>query len=555
MPAAVPGALPPTSAAIFGARGSFVNAAGHRAALQPLPLPAGRFFRYDGLVKLIRENMLILRLSGAALAILAACLLLYRLGDFPLEDWDEASYAAVIRELLRTGDQVTMHYNHLPYYNKPPLYFWIGQLPMRALGFSEFSSRLPGVIFGGLALAATVRLGSTLGGSWVGLVAGLLMLCNAMFLENGSRHASPDSLLLLCTVAAIWAQWESRRHPRLRPVVAALAAAAFMTKGAAALSLWATLALLHVILNDHRRWTRADYLRAAAIVAVIVTPWYVAQTVLNGSAFWRKHLYWSVWQRAVQAGSIATTHIHGPLYYVGFFAEQFTPAWPVAVPAAVWLSQARPWRSGVLQGWWRRRRAETLTLTVATLVPLALFSAAQNKAWWYALPALPPLCIIAAWPLCAAARDLGSRPWWARLLTVAAAAALVVSLARNAGAALAEQIRSGTRSYGPLSQVAQAVERHAAALGLREPVLVFSRESPTVCVYAPFPVTIDPEYIRHLRKGKLTGRGGEGVLLIADLQGIEALQAAVPVRVLEERFGTVLAWVGAPPGGTGAGNP
>jgi 4-amino-4-deoxy-L-arabinose transferase-like glycosyltransferase len=518
-------------------------------------LLAAGFFRYDGPVRLFRENTLVLRLSGVALTVLAACLLLYRLGDFPLEDWDEASYAAVIRELLRTGDQVTMHYNQLPYYNKPPLYFWLGQFPMRALGFSEFSSRLPGAIFGGLALAATVRLGSTLCGSWVGLVAGLLMLCNAMFLENASRHASPDSLLLFCTVAAIWAQWESRRHPRLRPAVAALAAAAFMTKGAAALSLWATLALLHVILKDHRRWIRADYLRAAVIMAAIVTPWYVAQTVLNGEAFWRKHLYWSVWQRAVQAGSIATTHIHGPLYYVRFFAEQFKPAWPLALPIAAWLALARPWRSGALQDWWRRRRAETLTLAVAALVPLALFSAAQNKAWWYALPALPPLCISAAWPLCAAARDLGSRPWWARLLTAAAAAALAVSLARNAGAALAAQIRSGTRSYGALSQVARAVEGHAAALGLREPVLVFSKESPTLCVYAPFHVTIDPEYIRHLRKGKITGRRGEGVLLVTDPAGIEALKDAVPVRVLEEKGGAVLAWVGAPPGGAGAGSP
>jgi len=250
-------------------------------------LPAARLFRYDARVRPLSDNPRTAWILGALFAVLAAGVLLYRLGDFPLEDWDEASYAAVIRELLRTGDQVTMHYNQLPYYNKPPLYFWIGQVPMRVLGFSEFSARLPGVMFGGMALAATVGLGAALGGFGVGGAAGLLMLCNAMFLENGSRHASPDSLLLFCTVAAIWAQWESRRRPEMRLVVAALAAAAFMTKGAAAFSLWATLALLHVLLQDHKRWTRADYVRTVVVMVVIIAPWYAAQTIKNGVAFWR----------------------------------------------------------------------------------------------------------------------------------------------------------------------------------------------------------------------------------------------------------------------------
>jgi len=534
-----------------GWRGASVNHGGWRT----LPLPAVRFFRYDARMIPFRGHPRIAWALGALLAVLAAAVLLYRLGDFPLEDWDEASYAAVIRELLRTGDQVTMHYNQLPYYNKPPLYFWIGQVPMRVLGFGEFSSRLPGVVFGGMALAATVGLGTALAGCWAGLAAGLLMLCNAMFLENGSRHASPDSLLLFCTVAAIWAQWESRRRPGMRLAVAALAAAAFMTKGVAAFSLWATLALLHLLLQDHRRWTRADYVKAAVVMAVVVAPWYAAQTVLNGAAFWRKHVYWSVWQRTTQAGSIAATHVQGPLYYVRFLAAQFAHLWPLIVPAAFLADQAWPWRSGALQDWWHRRRAETLTLTVAALVPVSLFSVAQNKAWWYVLPAVPPLCIIAAWLLCAGLRCSRALPLGTRLLPAIAVGALGVSLARNAGSTITAQIRSGKAGYGALAHVARSVEGHVASLGLREPVLVFSRESPTLSVYAPFHVTIDPDYIQHLRAGTLAGRGGEGVLVVADTRDIAALQDSVPVRVLEAKSGTVLAWVGPPPGDPGAGGP
>ena len=75
----------------------------------------------------------------AAFWLVAAVVLLYRLGDFPLKDFDEAGYAEVAREMLRTGDYLTLHFNHAEFFEKPPLYFWASQLVIRALGFSEFS--------------------------------------------------------------------------------------------------------------------------------------------------------------------------------------------------------------------------------------------------------------------------------------------------------------------------------------------------------------------------------------------------------------------------------
>jgi hypothetical protein len=192
---------------------------------------------------------------------------------------------------------------------------------------------------------------------------------------------------------------------------------------------------------------------------------------------------------------------------------------------------------------------------VAALVPVALFSVAQNKVWWYVLPAVPPLSIMAAWLLCAGVRRSRSLPLGMRLLPVIAVGALGVSLARNARSTITAQIRSGKAGYGALAQVARSVEGHVAALGLREPVLVFSRESPTLSLYAPYHVTIDPEWIGHLRAGTLAGRGGEGVLVVADTHDIAALQDFVPVRVLEAKSGTVLAWVGPPPGDPGAAGP
>jgi 4-amino-4-deoxy-L-arabinose transferase-like glycosyltransferase len=93
------------------------------------------------------------------------------------------------------------------FFEKPPLYFWASGLVIGALGFSEFTSRLPGVIFGALTLWVTTRWGRDLGGIVCGVVSGSLLLSTAMFLENGSRHATHDSLLLFLTMAVLWIQF------------------------------------------------------------------------------------------------------------------------------------------------------------------------------------------------------------------------------------------------------------------------------------------------------------------------------------------------------------
>jgi 4-amino-4-deoxy-L-arabinose transferase-like glycosyltransferase len=43
----------------------------------------------------------------------------------PLSDPDEGRYAVVALDMLRTGNWVTPHLNGLPFFHKPPLYYWL----------------------------------------------------------------------------------------------------------------------------------------------------------------------------------------------------------------------------------------------------------------------------------------------------------------------------------------------------------------------------------------------------------------------------------------------
>src|SRR5690349_17452532 len=80
-------------------------------------------------------------------ALVAALVFFYHLGSAPLNDWDEGWHAEVSREILTTGDWLTLHYRGDVYFNKPPLTFWVRALSFKAFGVNEWSARLPGSCF------------------------------------------------------------------------------------------------------------------------------------------------------------------------------------------------------------------------------------------------------------------------------------------------------------------------------------------------------------------------------------------------------------------------
>lgn len=484
------------------------------------------------------------RRSGTVLAaafwVLAAVILLYRLGDFPLKDWDEAIYAEVSREILRTGDIFTLYYNHDPFFDKPPLYFWVGHLAMRLLGFSEFSARLPGVLFGVLTLWATIRFGREVGGVGCGLASGTLLLSTAMFLENASRHASPDSLLLFLTVAALWAQWRGRRVPALRYVAVTLVGFAFLTKSAAAVPLLVILLLIHWLLADYRTWTLGAHVRAVLLLGAIVVPWYAVQTALHGFPFWWQHIGLMVWERATRTGFL---YSRGSFYYVRFLIEQLTYLWPLGV-MVLWMGvESRAWRQPArLPDFLRTHREVSLTLLLAITVPVVLFSAARNHTWWYILPAVPPLSVMGGLVL----RNVARRMWygmWRKALFGALLGLLVFNAVSHVTTALRDQIRNGIKVYGPQAQLAKKVATYAGAMGLENPVVFFPRDSPSIAAYIPFRVVFGPHYANNLNPGSLQVLSRRGIFLIDSTRAIGQVRRRTPVRVLEEGQGWALAVV------------
>ncbi len=81
------------------------------------------------------------------------------LGGVHLFDWDEINFAECAREMLETENYLQVQMNYLPFWEKPPLFFWLQAFAMNLLGINELAARLPNAICGILTLILLFRIG------------------------------------------------------------------------------------------------------------------------------------------------------------------------------------------------------------------------------------------------------------------------------------------------------------------------------------------------------------------------------------------------------------
>ncbi|MFM6948929.1 MAG: ArnT family glycosyltransferase [Aquirufa sp.] len=89
------------------------------------------------------------------------------LGSTHLFDWDEVNFAESAREMIVSGDYLTVQINFQPFWEKPPLFMWLQALSFQCLGIftdhplvsMEFAARLPNALVGLLTLISLFLIG------------------------------------------------------------------------------------------------------------------------------------------------------------------------------------------------------------------------------------------------------------------------------------------------------------------------------------------------------------------------------------------------------------
>jgi len=98
------------------------------------------------------------------------------LGSVHLFDWDEINFAESAREMIVTGNFGRVQIDFHPFWEKPPLFFWMQALSMKLFGINEFAARFPNAVIGILTIFLFYLIGKKLYDEKFGLIWSLAYL-------------------------------------------------------------------------------------------------------------------------------------------------------------------------------------------------------------------------------------------------------------------------------------------------------------------------------------------------------------------------------------------
>lgn len=354
---------------------------------------------------------------------LAGLLLLTGLGEAPLER-AEIYFVDGARGMVERGAWLVPHYRGEPFFDKPPLTYWLIALSFEALGFSLQAARLPLALAALLALWATARLGGRLFDRETGQLGALLLATTPAFLSFG-RMAMSDMLLTLASTlafaggCALAARDEALRSRSVWLGLALALGLGFLAKGPVAVLL-PGLGLAWLAWRARARW-RAVPPRHVALallaLAAVTLPWFA---LVQRRLGWGPLEHFFLRENLERFAGETYDSDRSPLYYLGVYLAEGLPWSLFAIPALLRLrSEARAGRPGaseavLLLGW-----------VALMLVPLGL---SRGKIDYYLLPAYPALSLLLAWHL-RGAWGRRERAWARTALGLAAAGLAVAPLA------------------------------------------------------------------------------------------------------------------------------
>jgi 4-amino-4-deoxy-L-arabinose transferase-like glycosyltransferase len=316
---------------------------------------------------------------------LAAALLLPGLGSAPLER-AEIYFVDVARAMVERGDYLVPHYQGEPFFDKPPLTYWLMAAAFRLFGSSLQVARMVPLVATLMVIAATVWLGTLLVGRRSALRGGLVLTTTCVFIGFG-RVAMSDMLLTLWSTLALTLALLAHRRSAAAWVVPALGMVlglGFLTKGPIALLLPGLGILVLAWYRRHLPFPPGPVALAQAVLlfALLGLGWFGLVYLRLGSGpleyfFLRENL----------ARFAGETYDAGrpAWYYLATYLGEGLP-WSLFLPLALWRDWRKPAASAPEQG--ARFLAVWLGLM---LVPISL---SRGKIDYYLLPLYPAASLL-----------------------------------------------------------------------------------------------------------------------------------------------------------------
>lgn len=317
------------------------------------------------------------------------------LGAVHLFDWDEINFAECAREMMVTGDYSRVYIDFKPFYEKPPLFFWMQSLSMHIFGINEFAARFPNAICGIVTLIVLYNCGKKILGKKFGITWALAYggsLFPSLYFKTGIIDPWFNLFTFLSIYYFILYLWKYNNFDKeglnKKPSVYAICAGIFMglallAKGPAALIVFLLVQAVYLILNRFKLYFRFSHAILFLLVTLLVVSfWYGYETIKNGPSFivnFFKYQY-----------ELFTTHSAGQKGFLGYhFVVVFFGCFPASIFALPSFFKTR------YNNRFERDMKKWMIILLWTV--LILFTFIQSKIIHYSSLAWFPVTFLAAY--------------------------------------------------------------------------------------------------------------------------------------------------------------
>jgi 4-amino-4-deoxy-L-arabinose transferase-like glycosyltransferase len=325
------------------------------------------------------------------------------LGSVHLFDWDEINFAESAREMIVSGDYSRVQVGFRPFWEKPPLFFWLQSISMHIFGVNEFAARLPNALFGSLTLVTIYLIGKRLRSVKFGLLWVLLYFGSILphlYFKSGIIDPVFNYFIFTAIYFLMLALQSNERKMQHSIIAGLLIGLAVLTKGPVGFLLLLLTFIVILILQRFKNLPNFKQILVFALSAIFVSLfWYGFEMIENGPWFLVEFLNYQV-----ELFSSPVADHAQPFYY--HFVVVLLGCFPMSVLA--------------LGGFKLQKASDPMAQWMMVLfwVVMILFTIVTTKIVHYSSMAYLPLSFIAAdylYPRIQASKGL---PKWVLVLFV-----------------------------------------------------------------------------------------------------------------------------------------
>lgn len=327
--------------------------------------------------------------------------LMTNLGRDYLFDWDEGIYGELGRQVVVGQHWLTNYWNNAPWFEKPPGISWVAALGISLAGPTALGARLFMPFFALYTLYMVFRIGRHLGTWTVGAMAvGILTTFN-LFLGR-TRGVNADMPLLASLTTTILFLLERRPAPW----VALSIFGGVWFKGLA--GLLPVLIVFPLLLSRSKQFLHQLFLYSL----VLILPWHLYMYLRYGTEFLTPYFFEQVVRRATAQIEF---HFENRWYYFSYLYTNLGLGVILVTGVGIITSFLR--RQHLFLVWWLG-------------LPLALFTLAKTRLFWYILPIYPAIALLCALAIHSVSKSKSSQSMLV-ILTVGVLAQGIVSAGRS----------------------------------------------------------------------------------------------------------------------------